>query len=100
MKKVTLLLQDGDEPVPLDYRDFVVTYYHPGDIDNAIADFATRVTEAFQIGPEGTAPLPTNLLEQITLGASSAENESHDLAAYYLETDAYHRGFVERLDSS
>ena len=91
MKKVTLLLQDGDEPVPLDYRDFVVTYYHPGDIDNAIADFATRVTEAFQIGPEGTAPLPTNLLEQITLGASSAENESHDLAAYYLETDAYHR---------
>ena len=59
-------------------RDFVVTYYHPDDIDNAIADFATRVTEAFQIGPEGTAPLPTNLLEQINLGASSAEVRPED----------------------
>ena len=91
MGKVTLLLQDGDEPVPLDYRDLVVTFHHTRDIDRAIADFATRVTEALQVGIERTISLPTNLLERINLGASSAENEARNLAAYYLETDAYQR---------
>ena len=97
MGKVTLLLQDGDEPVPLDYRDLVVTFRHPRDIDKAVAapypDFATRVTEAFQVEAEGTISSPANLLERINLGASSAENESRDLAAYYLETAAYQRAF-------
>jgi len=28
MGKVLLILQDGDEPVPIDYRDLVVPFYH------------------------------------------------------------------------
>ena len=97
MGKVTLLLQDGNEPVPLDYRDLVVAFQSPRDIDDAIAEFATRVTEAFQVEVNTTVPLPANLLGRINLGASSAENEARDLASYYLETDAYqraHRGAV------
>ncbi len=48
MGKVLLFLQDGNEPVPIDYRDLVRTYHHPTQIDEAIGDFATRVTEAWQ----------------------------------------------------
>ena len=32
MDKVTLLLQDGDDPVPIDYRDLVVSFRDPRDI--------------------------------------------------------------------
>ncbi|MCY4594173.1 MAG: hypothetical protein OXC19_05170 [Bryobacterales bacterium] len=93
MDKVTLLLQDGNGPIPLDYRDLVVAFQSPLDIDDAIAEFATRVTEAFQVEVKPTVPLPDNLLGRINLGASSAENEARDLASYYLETDAYQRAF-------
>ena len=91
MNKESLLLQQGDEPVPLDCRDLVKAFYHPEQIDEAIADFAGRVTEAFQTVEEPRLPKATTFLEHVSLGASSAENELKDLAAYYLETDAYQR---------
>ena len=91
MNKESLLLQQGDEPVPLDCRDLVKTFYHPEQIDEAIADFAGRVAEAFQTAEEPRLPKATTFLEHVSLGASSAENELKDLAAYYLETDAYQR---------
>lgn len=43
MGKATCIIQDGDDPVPLDYRDLVNVTYHPNDVDSAIADFATKV---------------------------------------------------------
>jgi hypothetical protein len=46
--KVLLLLQDGDEPIPLDYRDLVTVFMQASDIDEPISEFATRVTEAMQ----------------------------------------------------
>ena len=91
MNKESLLLQQGDEPVPLDCRDLVKAFYHPEQIDSAIADFAGRVTEAFQAVEEPRLPKATTILEHVALGASSAENELRDLAAYYLETDAFRR---------
>ena len=91
MNKELLLLQQGDEPVPLDCRDLVKAFYHPDQIDEAIGDFAGRVTEAFQTTIEPRLRPATSILERVSLGASSAENELKDLAAYYLETDAYQR---------
>ncbi|MPZ18215.1 MAG: hypothetical protein GEV06_09920 [Luteitalea sp.] len=91
MGRVTLLLQNGDEPVPIDYRDLVVAFYHPDQIDESVAEFATRVTEAFQVSVESPVRVPRNLLEKVNLGASSAENELRDLAEYYLEINAYQR---------
>jgi hypothetical protein len=35
--KVSLLLQDGEEPVPLDYRDLVEVFQSPTDIDGSIS---------------------------------------------------------------
>ncbi|MGC7865542.1 hypothetical protein [Vibrio anguillarum] len=48
MSKALCILQHEDEPVPLDYRDFVSMSYHPDDINDHIADFAGKVAEAFQ----------------------------------------------------
>ena len=91
MRKETIVLQNGDEPVPLDYRDLVDVFYHPEQIDEFIAEFASRVTEAFQAAEEPRITRTSTLLEQFSFGASSAENELRDLAAYYLETDAFQR---------
>ena len=89
--KVLLLLQDGEEPVPLDCRDLVDVFMESSHIDESISDFATRVTEAMQqsryqvIGKEHTP------LEELTFGASAAENEFRELSGYYLETDQFRR---------
>jgi hypothetical protein len=91
MGKVLLILQDGDEPVPIDYRDLVVPFYHLSQVDEAIADFATQVTEALQSGVDRPAAAPQSFLETLNLGSSSAENELRDLGDYYLEIDAYQR---------
>ena len=93
MRKETVILQHGDEPVPMDYRDLVDVFYHPEQVDEFIADFATRVTAAFQAAEEPRIKRVSTFLEQVSLGASSAENELRDLAAYYLETDAFQRAF-------
>jgi hypothetical protein len=93
MGKALLLLQDGHEPVPLDYRDIVVPFLTLTQIDEAIADFATRVTEAFQADTAPAAPTTRTFLEGLTLGASSAENELRDLSHYYLQIDAFHRAY-------
>jgi hypothetical protein len=91
MGKVLLLLQDGDEPVPLDYRDFVVAFHHPGQIDEAVAEFASRVSEAFQAAVPKPIHPDTTFLGTLSLGSSSAENELRELGNYYVPTDAYLR---------
>ena len=91
MDKVSMILQDGDEPVPLDYRDFVVPFKHPNEIDQAIADFAPLVSEALQRGVEPVVKETATFLARLSLGATAAENELRDLGEYYLPTDAYQR---------
>jgi hypothetical protein len=91
MAKPLLILQEGDEPVPIDYRDLVAPFYNLGHIDEAIAEFATRVAEALQTRDEDVPEVERTFLETLTLGASAAENELKDLSHYYLETDAFRR---------
>lgn len=89
--KVLLFLQDGEEPVPLDYRDLVTSFQHPSQIDDAIADFAPKVTEAMQ-EKESLAPdKQKTLLESISFGASAAENEFRELSGYYIDTEQFNR---------
>jgi hypothetical protein len=91
MGKMLLLLQDGEEPVPIDYRDLVTTYLSPSQIDNAIADFAPKVTEAMQEDDPVIPDKLKTLLESISFGASAAENEFRELAGYYIDTEQFHR---------
>ena len=84
-------MQHGDDPVPLDYRDLVTRFHSLDQIDDAIAEFAPRVTEAWQTGRELPTGSPGTFLETLNLGASSAENELRDLSYYFLRTDTYQR---------
>jgi hypothetical protein len=89
MGKATCIIQDGDDPVPLDYRDFVNVTYHPTDVDKNIAYFASRVAKAFQKGDTFKKDKATSFLQTLDLGASSAENEMRTLNNYYLITDQF-----------
>lgn len=97
MGKALTILQDGDDPVPVDCRDLVFVYYRPEQIDEAIEEFAKSVVEALQAGRSVEIKKPGSFLSTMTLGASSAENELRDLGAYYLQTGAYQR--AERGES-
>ena len=89
--KPLLLLQDGDDPVPIDYRDLVTVFNRLADIDTAIAEFAPRVTEALQEVSDFDPDRANTVLEKVTFGASAAENEFKELGGYYLETDQFQR---------
>jgi len=91
MDKELMILQLGDEPVPIDYRDFVTYIPDLSTINNAISSFATKVTEALQKRKEPQIREPKTFLECLNLGASAAENEFRDLSEYYLEIDAFKR---------
>jgi hypothetical protein len=83
------ILQNGDDPVPLDYRDFVHTTYHPNDINEHIADFAGKVAEAFQQDTKVSVTSNDTFLQSLDLGSTSAENEMRTLESYYLKTDQF-----------
>lgn len=89
MGKAYCILQQGDDPVPLDYRDFVHTTHHPDDINEYIADFAGEIAEAFQQETKSTTTSNDTFLQSLDLGSTSAENEMRTLENYYLKTDQF-----------
>jgi hypothetical protein len=89
MGKATCIIQNGDDPVPIDYRDFVNVAYDPSDVDKHIAEFASRVAKAFQKGDVYKNNKTISFLQSLDLGASSAENEMRTLDNYYLRTDQF-----------
>lgn len=89
--KALCILQKGDEPVPLDYRDFTNYSHNLDDINEIIAEFAGKVTEAFQESADIKTKINKTFLQSLDLGASSAENEMRTLHSYYLTTDQFSR---------
>jgi hypothetical protein len=90
MERTTLLMQQGEDPVPLDYRDLVKSFKHPERIDELIGQFALEVTDAWQ-APIELPHMPGGLLAGLDLGAPNAENEFTTLSHYYLQTDQFQR---------
>jgi len=91
MDKPLLLLQEGEDPVPLDYRDLVKVFHSLEQINEHVADFHTEVSARLQAQAPAVVSEPRTFLERLNLGASSAENELRELGYYYLETDEYRR---------
>jgi len=89
LKKETLILQEGDEPVPIDYRDFVSVYRNYSDIDRCINDLALKITDILHSIGRKKFPRDKNFLANIDLGSSAAENEMTKLESYYVNTDEY-----------
>jgi len=91
LNKHTLLLQDKVGPLtPLDIRDYVKTYTHPGDISQHIHDFSLSVYESLQQIKDIELPAG-NLISSIGFGDPMAENEFQNLSKYYLQTDEFGR---------
>lgn len=97
LDKTLLLLQEGEDPIPLDYRDLVKSFRTLDQIDNYIADFSTDVGARFQSTSLPLVSEPQTFLERLNLGASAAENEFQDLGFYYIETDEYRRAYSGEL---
>ncbi len=91
MRKELLLLQMGDDPIPIDYRDLVRRFKYPEQIDSYVADLAVAVTERFQLAQPPIVKDPSTFLTRLNLGSSSAENEFQELGGYYIETDEFNR---------
>lgn len=91
LEKEVLLLQAGDGPVPLDYRDLVSWVRNLDSIVPYVHDFASDVTYRLQsTSPSVNRARPT-FLASLNIGSSSAENEMQELGEYFLETDEYLR---------
>ena len=75
----TLILQAGEDPVPLDYRDAVSIYAAPETIDRHIATFAPRITERLQEADQQEFADLQTPITKLFVGASAAENEFLDL---------------------
>ena len=91
MEKQLLLLQYGEDPVPLDYRDLVSPSANESQLDAAIGEFAPAVTARILAKRPRLITKPETFLAKLHLGASAAENEMGDLTEYYLETEEYRR---------
>ena len=91
MGKVVLLLQSGDAPIPLDYRDLVAMYKFPHQIDGYVHRFAIDVQNKLSNNRQNSRISSNQFLQELDLGASTAENEFSGLKEYYLKTDEYRR---------
>lgn len=89
MGKARCILQNGEQPVPLDYRDFVCVTYHPDDINEHISEFVLKIAEASQQPTAKASDEADSFLQSLDLGATSAENEMRSLQQYYLQTDQF-----------
>lgn len=87
----TLILQEGDEPVPLDYRDFISPYRQLDKIDQYINELAPRVMEKVTEYSGALRIKNKGQLSDLDLGSPAAENETSTLQDYFLKTDEFQR---------
>lgn len=85
-QKVVLLLQEGSEPQPIDYRDVVRSFSNITQIPRLLESTFQSVVVALQVGSTqrslGTRPV----LQQLDLGDVAAENEINGLRHYFVAT--------------
>lgn len=90
MGKPTLILCPLRYEPPLDIRDNVKKYRDGDDIASHVAEFCLEITDYSQ--QSGAIDSTSgNLLQHLTLGDPTAENEMTTLSTYYLRTDQYQR---------
>ncbi|RVK99399.1 P-loop ATPase, Sll1717 family [Sinorhizobium meliloti] len=88
----TLLLQFGSVQagVPIDYRDFVATFANEQDVVSHVTEFSLSALQATQ-EPKLNRRVSRSKLQELSLGASAAENEFRLLENYFVETSEFVR---------
>ncbi|MCK0197397.1 hypothetical protein MWN34_10780 [Ancylobacter sp. 6x-1] len=90
MNKPTLILSPAGYEAPLDIRDAVRTYRFPDDIVERVADYCPGINDHLQ--QADPAPIETGgLLQSMSIGDPTAENEMTTLSQYFLKTSQYDR---------
>ncbi len=90
MKKPTLILCPAEYDAPLDVRDQVKNFRRQEDIVDHINALALEITDHLQLADP--APIDSStLLQSLSIGDPTAENEMTTLGTYYLRTDEYSR---------
>jgi hypothetical protein len=90
MGKPTLILAPIGYEAPLDIRDEVSGYRLPEDIAERIADFCPAINDHLQ--QADPSPIEAGgLLQSLSIGDPTAENEMTTLGNYFLRTDQYER---------
>jgi len=93
MNKKVLIIQYGNDPIPIDYRDNVKVYNTFEEIDDFVAEFASEIVATYQEERKLFDKSTLSYLQKIELGSSAAENEIKDLKYYYLKTDQFQKAF-------
>ena len=86
-----LLLQETEEPVPLDYRDLVRWVPDPKDISSKVGELVLNLYSTFDQEESAKRNEVKSLLSRVHFGSSIAENEGRKLSNYYLKTEAFHQ---------
>jgi hypothetical protein len=88
--KYVLMLQEGVEPQPIDYRDVVRSYSDSAEIQRVLGPFIQPLYEAFQNTRFVPITLPLKPLETLDFGDVAAENEINALKSYFVPTAQYY----------
>lgn len=84
--KQVLLLQEGDVPQPIDYRDVVRPYKNAGFVEALLEPLIRRVVDQLQDTSSRSIRPPSRLLERLDIGDVAAENEIRSLRSYFIPT--------------
>jgi hypothetical protein len=84
-----LLRQDDRDPA--DFRSNITSVKSEAEVGDLVAEFAPRALLASQQNTTPRAAIKRNALQQLSLGASSAENEFRVLQDYFVETSEFLR---------
>lgn len=90
MEKPSLILCAAEYDAPLDVRDEVKSFRHPDDIVEHINILSLEITDHLEQADPARIDSST-LLQSLSIGDPTAENEMTTLGTYYLRTDQYSR---------
>jgi len=88
-EKYVLMLQEGDERQPIDYRDVVKTYKTADELKYYLDPIKEEVLSRLQILSPNRKIKILNRLEMLDIGDISAENEIKGLKSYYFRTGQF-----------
>lgn len=92
LSRPALLIQYADGPIPLDYREDVVTSPDLPAVSRVVERFSTEALRRLQTRPSRSRTRTQRTpIQKLWLGASAAENEFRALSQYFLETSEFIR---------
>jgi hypothetical protein len=87
--KYVLMIQEGDQVQPIDYRDIIRHYSDAQQIPHILSDALRNTADSIQSIEDAQIPLPKGLIERIDLGDIAAENEIQTLGLYFVKTPQF-----------